>query len=157
MSQSVRPLADESVWQAEISVADLLETELYPVWLLGPGGGDFDHWNDPAYRRIRFKDALNRPDFLAECARRRHPQSVLSEPFGVLALHCSTCGHAAVIDGNHRLAMLATGMLSPGRSARVQLTVVSGSAWPANTPDMMKICACLAPQPERLVAQPNEG
>jgi hypothetical protein len=136
------PLAGESIWEANTTLRELLAAEVFPVWFLGPTGGDFEHWEYPEYRRILLRDALHRTDFVTECSNDRFPGSRLQEPFGVLLLHCTTCNHFAVIDGNHRLTRIAKGQLGPGLDAELHLSVVEGSKWSSLIPDMNKICAC---------------
>jgi hypothetical protein len=143
-SWQITPIAGMEVWQARLTVRELLAEKVFPVWLLGPSGGDFDHFNHPDYRRIRFSDALRRADFISECTKNRFPARVEPPSLQVLLLHCATCDHYAVIDGNHRLTRLWSGMLAPGPSAELTLTALTGTHWAPGTPDMMKICACLA-------------
>ena len=141
-SIDAEPLAGLKSWEANTTARELIAEAVFPVWLLGPTGGDFDHWEYPEYRRILFRDALLRPDFIAECGKNRHSGSALVEPFGVLLVHCSNCGHFAVVDGNRRLTRLAQGTLAPGLDAKLRVSVLEGSKWKASTPDMNKICAC---------------
>lgn len=136
------PLEGLAVWEASTTARELLAGDVFPVWFLGPTGGDFNHWEYPEYRRILFRDALFRTDFTTECGGNRHPGSVLTEPIGVMLIHCLTCGHFAVVDGNRRLTRLALGTLAPGLDAQLRVSVLAGSKWKASTPDMNKICAC---------------
>ena len=144
-SQHFRPLEHEQIWRISASVRELLLLPLYPVWYLGATGGDFRHSHDPAYNRILFRDALERDDFRSECLEDRHPTSQITIPTNLIGLHCTTCGNFALIDGNHRLTRLALGLIEPGLNAQVILSVLSGSRWGDDVPDMNKVCACLAP------------
>lgn len=147
LSRNYRPAAGELAWVAECSLDGFLELETFPVWYILPGGeGRFEHWNAPTSRRIRFKDALERDDFRSECSRDRHPEVPSTSVTKVIVLHCTSCNHAAVIDGNHRLTQLALGLNPQNADRRVEVTGLSGSQWTESVPDMNKICACLAPE-----------
>jgi len=146
LSKFRRPIADEMVWRATTTLEFFLSLNVYPVWLLGPQGGSFHRWQSPDYRRILFRDALKRQDFRTECSLDRHPAERLRHPANVAVLHCTTCDHAAIIDGNHRLTILALNAPADQPSPKINVIGLSGSKWAPDTNDINKVCSCLAPQ-----------
>lgn len=145
-SRDCRPLAGEVAWQGQCKVAQLLAIEVHPVWYVDEAGNGSAAWNGNHARRILYRKALRRPDFTGEFREIRHGEERSSEHVEVIALHCTTCGNAALIDGNHRLKWLAAnGYLD----ATVTVTGLSGSRWRLNVPDMNLICGCLSPRPQR--------
>lgn len=148
LSKCWRPLAGEVAWQARCHYLEFLTLSVHPVWYLGPEGGDYKHWNHaryPHYRRILLRDALQRPDFLEHSRGDRSPDAPKNRPLHATLLHCTTCGHAAIIDGTHRLVAWHEGQFRGDSSSGILLTGLSGSVWPASMHDMNKVCRCLCP------------
>jgi hypothetical protein len=144
-SKHARPLIDERAWQGECSVDEFLALEAYPVWYVGPEGGSGQFWDSRHHFRIRFREALQRADFRTEFSVDRQPTVPFSKGAPLIVLHCLTCGHAAVIDGNHRLTRLVLGLDNRNDFALVFVFGLSGSRWDRSVPDMNVICACIAP------------
>lgn len=149
LSKYCRPLLGEVAWRGECAPDEFLGLGVFPVWYLGPNGGDFRHWDQslhPDYKRIPLRDALRRGDFQRDCREDLHPSSPKNRQLHVLLLHCCTCAHAAIIDGNHRLAAWSRGEFRGDGTSRLRITGLSGLAWPSSMHDMNKVCRCLCPE-----------
>ena len=138
------PTENSQAWRGECSLQEFLDLLTIPAWYLGPSGGAYEFWNTPGYVRIRYREALEREDFRKAFSELRYPQSPLAQGASVLALHCSTCHHSAIIDGNHRLTRVALGLDSTNEVQQVHLTYLSGAEWRTTVPDMNKICGCIS-------------
>jgi hypothetical protein len=139
-----RPTNGEQVWEALCTVDELLDQPVHPVSYLANGSMNTDHWNHPLSRRVLFRDALERADFVSNFKEDRFPQAPQKNPIPLLLLHCSACDNSALIDGNHRLTRAAIGERG-SRSSMVSVLCVSGADWAPSTPDLNRICSCLAP------------
>lgn len=144
-SYSRRPEKDECAWQVEATSREFLQMAVYPAWFLGPDGGDFKHSDDPLYHRILFRDALNREDFRKDCLFDCYTKASDCPQVHVMVLHCTKCDHMVVIDGHHRLTTLAILEQASRAAAKIAITGLSGSVWASDTPDINKVCQCLAP------------
>lgn len=148
LSRCYRPLTGEVAWTGSCDYDQFLELPVFPVWYLGPTGGDYDHWDHtlyPDYRRILLRDAVHLDDYLHHVKAVHQELPPQNRPLHVILLHCRACGHAAIIDGNHRLTARARGTFRGADPNRVVMTGLSGLAWPATMHDMNKVCACLCP------------
>jgi len=144
-SSLCRPISGETARQGVCSLDQFLALSTYPVWYLGPDGGDFNHHTSPDYHRILFRDALKLGNFRDLCSIDRYPENARRTDCRIILLHCRTCNHAAVIDGNHRITRLALGLEPQMDRMNLTIVVLSGTKWSADTPDMNKVCACLTP------------
>src|SRR5438128_820223 len=101
LSQSARPVGGGNAWRADCSIREFLAVATHPVWYTAPDGTGHAPWDRQDSRRILFRDALQLPDFCATFLENRHRDSRTLDSGQAIVLHCSACGHAAVIDGNH--------------------------------------------------------
>lgn len=130
--------------EATCTVAELLALPVHLMSYLLDNRMSTTHWDRTGSRRVLFRDALDHRDFADESPIDQHPDVPTQSPAKLLILHCTQCNDAALIDGNHRLARLALGIVG-GAMSPVMLTRASGTDWTLDTPDMNRICRCLAP------------
>jgi hypothetical protein len=140
LSGSARPFVGETAYQYDCQIADLIQWPVYPVWFVNESHTEFIGYDQPNARPVRVEDLAMMDNLIQPMLASWCKSGVNNiDRAAVIILHCAGCERRVLIDGVHRIIWL----LSRGRhDATVHVFELSGSQWPANTPDMNVVCSC---------------
>lgn len=141
-SRLARPSVAEQAYAFTSTVGEFVAKPTYPVWFVSSADGHPVGFDDPLAQPICYSALLERPDLVASFLA-GWPSPELGPPWRaeLITLYCTACDRCVVLDGNHRLLWLAA-----NNQAAAPLLVIelAGSGWPAGTPDLNVICACMS-------------
>lgn len=135
-SRAFTPKTIESCRILAVTVRALISERTSPVRYVDEDGRHVGE-DDSRALPIRFAAFVERRDLVESLLSNWTPRG-FDDP--IFIHRCSRCDSRVVIDGNHRIAYLAT-------NNRLNDVVVafelSGPDWPEETPDMRRICDCI--------------
>lgn len=140
VSKNYRPLRGSLAVTYRCRAIDFINQETYLVRFTTPDGTALAQWDDPTAKPITVRVFVKNPMFVRSVNGDRDPNAYGPLPSAkLITMHCATCDRRVVIDGVHRLVRIASESIE---NAVLEVTELSGAAWPPNVPDMGKICRC---------------
>lgn len=143
VSRRYRPRAKARAVTYTCTLQDFLNAPTYLCRFLDRSEGHVVPYDTPDARPILLRDFVLRWDLTEEMLTRwqrlgRGVTAVSSAD--LLVFTCSVCQRSLIVDGNHRIVLLAA---SRRYDAIVSVSELEGAQWPAGMPDMSVICSCL--------------
>jgi hypothetical protein len=97
-------------------------------------------WDDPEAAPITIDEFSRNPDFVRDLLQDWDDGSAVRSA-QLLVQTCLTCQRSLIIDGVHRIVLIAANQT---RDAELYVSELAGEAWPPEMPDMKTVCACIS-------------
>lgn len=137
-----RPQKDVNAYIYSCTVRDFLTAQTYPVRFVDSARSTLLDYIHLDAQPIRIAEFCQYPDFVdSVVAGWYQPSLGPIKSAHLIVFHCRGCERHVVIDGVHRIVWIAANGLM---DAQLQVTELSGTDWPKETPDMNVVCACHA-------------
>lgn len=140
LSSGFRPQKDVNAYIYSCTARDFLASRTYPVRFVDSARSRLLDYTHPEAQPIRIAEFCQYPDFVDSVVTGWYRPSLGPiKGAHLIVFHCRGCERHVVIDGVHRIVWIAANRYT---DAQLQVTELSGSDWPRDTPDMNVVCAC---------------